>query len=81
MNQNDIKAIAENALMIIDGYAFSKPEGQGDNISIVNLHAPNHALVMTRNGEVLETTMDDIEISIVQTYWSENKQFAEEAYA
>ena len=30
------------------------------------------------NGEVLETSMDDIEISIVQAYWEKNKQFAED---
>ena len=28
------------------------------------------------NGDVLETSMDDIELSIVQKYWEKNKEFA-----
>lgn len=60
MNENERIAIAESANMIVGGYAFSLTE---DNfIRIVDLHAPFHALVINKNGEVLETNMDDIEI-------------------
>ena len=36
---------------------------------------------MTSEGEVIETNMDDIEISIVQKYWNRNKKLMEQAYA
>lgn len=63
--------------MIVGGYAFSQTEE--DIVSVVNLHAPYHALVMTQNGEVQETNMDDIEINIVQKYWNRNRKVMGEA--
>lgn len=79
MNENERKQIAENASMIVGGYAFSQT---AENfIRIVDLHAPFHALVITYDGEVSETNMDDIEINIVLKYWNRNKKVMEEAYA
>ena len=66
MNEEEIKIVAENAMMIVCGYAFSKTE-EG-LIRVVYLHPPYHALVMTSEGEVTETNMDDIEISIASKY-------------
>ena len=37
-----------------------------------------HALVMSPEGDVYETTMDDIELSIVLGYWAKNKKYMEE---
>lgn len=79
MNENEKIAIVENASMIVGGYAFSPTEE--NFIRIVDLHAPFHALVINKNGEVLETNMDDIEINIVLKYWNRNKRVMEEAYA
>ncbi len=79
MKEEEIKIVAENAMMIVCGYAFSKTE-EG-LIRVVYLHPPYHALVMTNEGEVTETNMDDIEISIVQKYWIRNKKLMEQAYA
>lgn len=42
MNENERIAIAENASMIVGGYAFSQTEE--NFIRIVNLHAPFHDL-------------------------------------
>ena len=66
MKEEEIKAVAEKAMMIVCGYAFSQTE-EGF-IRVVYLHSPYHALVMTSEGEVTETNMNDIEISIVQKY-------------
>ena len=66
MNEEEIKIVAENAMMIVCGYAFSKTEK--GLIRVVYLHPPYHALVMTSEGEVTETNMDDIEISIASKY-------------
>ena len=66
--------IANNADFIVNGYAFTQ---NGENLSVLNLNQPDCAALMSRSGEVLETSMDDIEISIVLAYWDKNKQFAE----
>ena len=66
--------IANNADFIVNGYAFTQ---NGENLSVLNLNQPDCAALMSRSGEVLETSMDDIELSIVQAYWEKNKQFVE----
>lgn len=79
MNSMEINKIAENADMIVCGYAFSHTEN--GFVRAINLHPPHHALVMNRAGETIETSMDDIEISIVAKIWQKNKKYMEEAYA
>ena len=79
MKEEEIKAVAEKAIMIVCGYAFSKTE-EGF-IRVVYLHPPYYALVMTSEGEITETNMNDIEICIVQKYWNRNKKLMEQAYA
>ncbi len=79
MNEEEIKAIAEKATMIVCGYAFSQTE-EGF-VRVINLHTPHHALVMSKMGETIETNMDDIEISIVRKYWNRNKKTLEKVYA
>lgn len=70
----DFKTIADNADLIINGYAFTK---SGDNIRVLNLNHPNKALVFDYNQEVIETSMDDIEIQIVFDYYNKNKKYME----
>ncbi len=79
MKKTEIDTIAENARLIVCGYAFS--ETDNGFIRAVSLHAPYHVIVMDKDGETVETNMDDIEISIVRKYWDRNKQLWEEAYA
>ena len=55
-----LKAIADNADVIVNGYAFTK---SGDNIYVLNLNRPDKASLMRRTGEVLETSMDDSMVS------------------
>ena len=53
----DIKQIADAADMIVNGYAFTRcPEGY----RVLNLNRPDRAVVFSKNGDVLETSMDDI---------------------
>ena len=66
MKEEEIKAVSEKAMMIVCGYAFSQTE-EGF-IRVVYLHSPYHALVMTSEGEVTDTNMNDIEISIASKY-------------
>ena len=71
----DYKTVAEEANMIINGYAFTK---DGENIKVLNLNNPEMAIVFDENCDVLETTMSDIEIQIVKDYLSNNIEFMED---
>ena len=73
INAEKIEAIASNANFIVNGYAFTC---ENEKVRVLNLNNVEKATVMNRDGEVLMTSMDDIEISIIQKYWNQNKQFA-----
>jgi uncharacterized membrane protein len=75
---NRIKEIADRADMIVNGYAFTRENGQ---IRILNLNNTEKALVISEDGKVLETTMDDIEIRIVLDYWEDDREFMEDENA
>ena len=70
-----IREIADQADMIVNGYAFTRENNQ---IKILNLNNLDKALVISEAGEVLKTTMDDIEIRIVLDYWSSDRKFMED---
>ena len=72
---SEIERIAQDADFIVNGYSFFYQNGQ---VRVLNLNNPVRAAVLNQTSEVLETSMDDIELSIVQAYWEKNKQFAEE---
>ncbi len=71
----DVMQVADKADMIINGYAFTKED---DVIRVLNLNNPEKAVMIDKLGDVLETSMDDIEIQIVKTYWDKNKSLMEE---
>lgn len=67
-----IREIADRADMIVNGYAFTRENGQ---IRVLNLNNLDKALVLSEDGRVLQTTMDDIEIRIVLYYWDNDRKF------
>ena len=67
-----IRGIADRADMIVNGYAFTRENGQ---IRVLNLNNLDKALVLSDDGRVLQTTMDDIEIRIVLYYWDNDRKF------
>lgn len=71
----DIIQVADAADVIVNGYAFTKT---GNHVRILNLNKPDKAAFISRLGEVLETSMDDIELDIVQEYYRKNSKFIEE---
>lgn len=71
----DIKTIADKADIIVNGYAFTRSE---KSIRVLNLNSPDKAAVFNNNGELLETTMDDIELSIVSRYLQHNMKYMED---
>lgn len=79
MTNEEITQICTSGDMIVCGYVFTKTENS--NMRILNLREPHHALVLSPQGEVLETTMDDVEINIVKEYLEKNKKTLEDLYA
>lgn len=70
----DIEKVANEADMIVNGYAFTRCD---EGFRVLNLNKVDKALVLSLDGDVLETTMDDIEIQIVKEYYKRNMQFLE----
>jgi len=71
----DIKTIADKADIIVNGYAFTRND---ECIQVLNLNCPDKAVVFDTEGEVLETTMDDIELAIASRYLLQNMKYMEE---
>lgn len=74
MMQPDIRDVADNADMIVNGYAFTN---DNDWIRVLNLNCPNHSAVIY-GEKIVETNMDDIENEIVMEYYKKNKVFMEQ---
>ena len=71
----NIKEVADAADIIVNGYAYTK---DGENVRVLNLNNPEKAVYLSRAGEVLETSMDDIELEIVLEYYQKNSKYMEE---
>ena len=71
----NIIQVADAADIIVNGYAFTKVENR---VRVLNLNKPDKAAFISQLGEVLETSMDDIELDIVQEYYKKNRKFIEE---
>ena len=71
----NIKEVADAADVIVNGYAYTK---DGENIRVLNLNNPEKAAYLNRAGEVLETSMDDIELEIILDYYKKNRKYVED---
>ena len=72
MSEERLAAIAADANMIVKGYAFTLREDK--SIAVLNLLCPSSAMVISFDGEMLETNMDGIEQEIVMDCWKRNSQ-------
>lgn len=70
-----LKEIADRADMIVCGCAFTHENGQ---VRVLNLNNTEKALLLSEDGKVLATTMDDIEVRIVLDYWEDDREFMED---
>ena len=75
MSNDEVKKACSTADMIVCGYAFTRTEDS--NVRVLDLRE----LLLSEQGEVLETSMDDVELSIVKGYWEKNKKYMEVSYA
>ena len=69
----NIREIADAADVIVNGYTKD-----GENIRVLNLNNPEKAAYLNRAGEVLETSMDDIELEIILDYYKKNRKYMED---
>ena len=72
MSDAELKEIADGADVIINGYAFSRA---GELLRVLNLNNPRSAAVFAAGGECVETTMDDVELSIASGYLIRARQY------
>lgn len=72
---NNILEVADRADMIVNGYAFTKDD---ENVRVLNLNNHEKSVYLDKSGNVLQTSMDDIEIGIVKKYYENNKALMEE---
>ena len=73
----DIKKLADEADVIVQGYAFI---AKGEGIAIIDLHRPEHAAYFY-NDELVETSMDEIEAFKVTKLYKDNVKYMEKNYA
>lgn len=78
MPDDVLKSIADNADIIIAGYAFTKIN---ELIRVLNLEKTDYAAVLDVDGNMIETSMDDAELALVQSYYVRNKEFMVESNA
>ncbi len=67
MSNEQLENVAIEADFIVNGYAFTKTSG--GNYRVLNLNNKGKtAALLDREGKMLETSMDDIELDIVSGY-------------
>ena len=67
-----IKEIADVADMIVSGYAFFRlPDGY----RVINLNRLESVALFSKNGDVIGTSMCDIETVIATRYLEKNREF------
>lgn len=70
-----IETIADMADVIISGYAITKCE---DGLRVFNLNNAYGAAVFQKDGTLVETNMDDIELEIAKEYMLSSLKYLED---
>ncbi len=71
----DISKVADGADFIVNGYSYTKT---GNVVRVLNLNKTTKAAVIDSQDEIIETSMDDIELDIIMNYYNRNKKYMEE---
>ena len=75
MTDEMLEKIAREADLIVAGYAFTKTEN--GFVRVLNLENPDEACVLSSEGEMIETTMDDSRQALAEAYYVNNIEFME----
>lgn len=70
----DLKKISDDADMIVNGFAYKKTD---EGIKIFDLNDGVGAAVISSDGSLIETNMDDIEFSIAKKNYLSNAKYME----
>ena len=70
----DLKKISDEADMIVNGFAYKKCD---EGIKIFDLNDGQGAAVISYDGSLIETSMDDIEFAIAQNNYLANAKYME----
>ena len=76
MSEKEIISIADSADMIINGFSYTLAED--GFIRVLNLNNQDEACLLNKDGEMIETSMDDEVLFKVQAYYVQNKELMEE---
>ncbi|MCF0223914.1 MAG: hypothetical protein HUK20_06565 [Fibrobacter sp.] len=76
MSEEQLKEIADKADMIIANYAYTKYD---KGVRVLLLSNPDQACVLGDEGEMIESTMDDSHVALVQAYYLKNRNLMENA--
>ena len=74
MPEEKINEIATNADMIVKGYAFTRKD---IGISVFNLNDRESSMLISEDGTMLETNMDDIQQALVLKIWQNDSKYME----
>ena len=75
MSEEKIKEIADEADLIVSGYAFKRKD---DVIRVFDLNDGFSSMIMEQDGTMIETNMDDIHQVIVKKIWEKDSKYMEE---
>ena len=78
MRESQLEKIANNADMIVRGYAFTRKD---DKVAVLNLNCPTSAMLLSNEGKMLESAMDEIEQALVMKIWAKDAGYMEALYA
>ena len=78
MSEEMVRKIADGADMIVRGYAFTRVD---DFIRVFNLNDRESSMVITSDGTMVETNMNEIEQALVLDIWSKDSKYMEDTYA
>lgn len=72
MSREELAQICDDADMIIKGYAFKR---KGSYIEVFNVNDVFSMMVMTEDGVLIETNMNEIEQALVKKTWKSNSKY------
>ena len=73
----DILKVADNADMVVSGYAFTRSEC---GIRVLNLNNPNSVAILSEEGELLAINTSNAEVKIMVDYFKRNREYMEELH-
>lgn len=72
MSKDLLKEVADNADMIIANYAFTV--AKNGEVKVLLLDDSSKACVLDKDGNMLMSSMDDVQVALVQAYYLKNKE-------